>query len=236
MSNSYVQNVRNTLFQMLDLKYRDFQSSLMPTVDKNKIIGVRTPYLRKYAKKLAKSENVSEFLNDIPHLYYEEDNLHGFIIELYNDEYECAKALDEFLPYIDNWATCDSIKPKCFKRNPEFVKNKALEWIKCSNTYVKRYGIGVLMSYFLDDNFDSRFLDTVADIRSEEYYINMMKAWYFATALSKQYEQAVTYLINNRLDTWTHNKTIQKAVESYRISNDQKAYLKTLKKRKISYG
>lgn len=215
---------------MQDLAYRDFHSRLVPTLDKNTIIGVRTPLLRKFAKRLTKEGSVEEFLSALPHKYYEENNLHAFIIEDIKDFKTCISNLERFLPYIDNWATCDSLRPKCFRGNEERLYLKALHWIEDDRVYVKRFGIGVLMNHFLDEHFEECYLEAVSVIRSDEYYINMMIAWFFATALAKQYDKAVVYLEQHRLDVWTHNKTIQKSIESYRITKEQKEYLKTLKR------
>lgn len=221
--------IRSLLFNMQDKAYRDFHSRLVPTVDKNRIIGIRTPVLRGFAKKLAKEFDVSMFLADLPHFYYEENNLHAFIVESFCSFDDCAKALDLFLPYVDNWATCDGLRPKCFKQNSDKLLPKAFEWINDDRTYVKRFGIGVLMNHFLDENFEPTYLKLIADVKSDEYYIKMMVSWYFATALAKQYNYTVKIIETGVLDRWTHNKTIQKAVESYRISDDKKRYLKTLK-------
>ncbi len=207
--------------------YREFSSKLMPTVEKSKVIGIRTPILRKYAKGL---ENYADFLNDLPHHYFEENNLHAFLIERERDFDRCIELMESFLPYIDNWATCDSMKPKILKKEPGKLLKYIKKWIKSNDVYAVRYGINLLMSFYLDENFDEDYLMVVANISSNEYYINMMRAWYFATALAKRYKETLPYIENNRLDTWTHNKTIQKAIESLRISREQKEYLRTLKK------
>ncbi len=210
-------------------KYREFSSNLMPTVEKSKVIGIRIPILRKYAKGL---ENFEEFLKELPHIYFEENNLHAFLIEREMDFDRCIKKLDAFLPYIDNWATCDSMKPKVLKKEPKKLLRHIKKWIRSKDVYAVRYGINLLMSFYLDDNFDEDYLRIVANVKSNEYYINMMRAWYFATALAKRYKETLPYIENNVLDTWTHNKTIQKAIESFRISREQKEYLRTLKKAK----
>ena len=217
------------LLKMQDTAYRDFQAGLCPNLNKDKIIGVRTPIVRKFAKEISKKDDLDDFLKNLPHNYYEEDNLHAFIIESFKDFDECVRALDDFLPYVDNWATCDGLRPKCFKNNKDKLLPKALGWVGDDRVYVRRFGIGVLMNHFLDGDFEDRFLEIVSAIRSDEYYINMMRAWFFATALAKQYNEAIAYIENGRLDKWTHNKTIQKAVESYRITPEQKEYLKTLR-------
>ncbi len=221
--------VQARLFELQDLAYRDFHSRLMPTVPKEKIIGVRVPELRKFAKEFAKTEDSKEFLKILPHKYYEEDNLHAFLIEQIKDFDECISALDDFLLCVDNWATCDMMSPRIFKKNTEKLLPKIEEWLISDYTYQVRFAIGMLMKFYLDENFDERYLSLVASVKSDEYYINMMIAWYFATALAKQWEKALPYIENKVLDKWTHNKAIQKAVESYRITEEQKEYLKTLK-------
>ena len=221
--------VQKELFEMQDLEYKQFHSKLMPTISPDVIIGVRTPELRKYAKEFAKSKDYDEFLRELPHRYYEENNLHGFIIETIKDYDELIKAIDEFLPYVDNWATCDLMSPKVFKKNTDKLIIKIKEWIKSKETYTIRFGIGMLMKFYLDGEFKREYLDLCVGVKSEEYYVNMMIAWYFATALAKQYEETLPYIEQKKLDRWTHNKTIQKAVESYRITPEQKIYLKTLK-------
>lgn len=217
------------LFSMQDLEYKNFHSKLIPNIQEETIIGVRTPALRKYAKAFAKSNQAEQFLKCLPHRYYEENNLHGFLLEQIKDFEPCMEEVEKFLPYIDNWATCDVLAPKAFKKNlPELFK-KIKVWIESDKTYTVRFAIGMLMRYFLDEEFDIRYPRMVAKVRSDEYYINMMIAWYFATALAKQYEAVLPFIENQQLDTWTHNKAIQKAVESRRITPEQKTYLKTLK-------
>ncbi len=224
--------IQKELFDLQDEKYREFSGSLMPTVDPERVIGVRTPDLRKLAKKLAKKQDIDEFLRCLPHQYYEEDNLHGFIIEGMKDYEACVQAMDAFLPYIDNWATCDLISPKVFKKHLPELLDKIREWIASDRVYTIRFGIGMLMSFYLDDAFAPEYLEMVCSVRSEEYYVNMMIAWYFATALAKQYDAAVPYIEEKRLEAWTHNKAIQKSVESRRITEEQKNYLRSLKIRK----
>ena len=223
-------DIQQDLFNIQDIKYKYFQAKLMPTVNISKIIGVRTPILRKYAKTIANTKLAQDFLSNLPHDYYEENNLHGFLIERISNFENAVFEMERFLPFIDNWATCDSITPIAFKKNPKRLLPYIKKWISSKNTYTVRYGIKLLMNLFLDDSFDISHLKIVADITSEEYYVNMMRAWYFATALSKQYKYTLPYLQNDILDIWTHNKTIQKAIESYRISPIQKKYLKTLKR------
>ena len=221
--------VREKLFEMQDLGYRDFQSKLMPNIDKENIIGVRTPELRKFAKEFSKTPEALEFTKLLPHRYYEENNLHGFIIETVKDFDDCIAAIDAFLPYVDNWATCDLMSPKVFTKNKEKLFVKIKEWLASEKTYTIRFGIEMLMSHYLDEDFSPEYLEKVSKLRSDEYYVNMMIAWYFATALAKQYDAALPYITEKRLAVWVHNKTIQKAVESYRITDEQKAFLKQLK-------
>jgi len=224
--------IRNELFKMQDIAYRDFNSKLIPTVNKSLFIGVRTPELRKYAKQLAKREDIEEFLHSLPHKYFDENQLHAFIVSEIKDFKSCVDKVNEFLPYVDNWATCDQLSPKVFKKNHKELIAYIKEWLESDKVYTVRFGIGMLMEHFLDEDFDISYLETVSNIRSDEYYVNMMIAWYFATALAKRYENIIPFIENRRLDIWTHNKAIQKAVESYRISNENKEYLKRLKIKK----
>lgn len=223
------QKVQKQLMAMQDLKYRDFQCKLMPTVASDTVIGVRTPELRKFAKEFSKKPDVDEFLKILPHKYYEENNLHGFLIETIKDYDRVITELDAFLLYVDNWATCDLMRPKIFQKHLEELLGKIKEWINDDHTYTIRFGIEMLMSFYLDEQFCPEFLELVSYVQSEEYYVNMMVAWYFATALAKQYDDTLPYIEQHRLSKWTHNKAIQKAVESYRISDGQKTYLRTLK-------
>ena len=219
------------LYKMQDEKYRDIQVKIIPNIDSNSIIGVRTPELRSFAKKLIKEDNYKEFLEELPHKYFEENQLHSFIISEIKDYDTCISYINKFLPYINNWATCDQLSPKVFKKNKEKLKKEIKVWIKSKEVYTIRFGIGMLMSYFLDEDFNESYLETISKIKSKEYYINMMIAWYYATALAKQYDSTIKYLENNKLDIWVHNKTIQKAIESYRITDSQKEYLRSLKRR-----
>lgn len=220
------------LFELQDLSYKDFHAKLIPTVNPDAIIGVRTPQLRKFAKEFAKTPEVSEFLKELPHAYYEENNIHGFLIEQIKDYDMCIKALNEFLPFIDNWATCDMMSPKILKKHLPELLEEIKGWIRSEqHIYAVRFGIKMLMDFYLEEFFEEKYLEWVAKVQSEEYYIKMMQAWYFATALAKQYDSAVRYIEEERLEIWTHNKTIQKAVESYRITKEQKEYLKTLKRK-----
>lgn len=221
--------VRQELFELQDLEYRDFHAKLIPTMEKEKIIGVRTPALRGFAKKFGKTEESKLFIKKLPHQYYEENNLHGLLIEQIKDYDECLVELKRFLPYIDNWATCDLLALRLVKKHLDVFIKEIYKFMESEHTYIIRFGISMLMKYYLEDEFKIEYPDKVADIRSEEYYVNMMRAWYFATALAKQYEQIIPFIEKKRLDVWTHNKTIQKAIESYRITDEQKTYLRTLK-------
>lgn len=222
--------IKEKLFILKDDEYKKFQSKLMPTVNSNIIIGVRVPVLRQLAKEIFKSGEYVGFLNALPHKYYDENNLHAFIIEQIPDFNTSLLETEKFLPYIDNWATCDMFMPRCFKNNLDEMLKEIKKWLKTKETYTIRYGVGVLMKLFLDDNFKLEYANLVAEIKSEEYYVNMMIAWYFATALSKQYDDILPFLTKKQLSVWVHNKTIQKAVESNRISGDIKMFLKTLKR------
>lgn len=221
--------VRAELFSMQDLKYRDFHSKLVPTVDKDRIIGVRTPELRKYAKALFKSGEGAEYIRVLPHEYMDENNLHAFIVSLMPDFSEAMAQTERLLPYIDNWATCDMFSPKAFKKHPGEVYEKIKQWLQSERVYTVRFGIVLLLSNYLDEHFKPEMLELVANIKSEEYYINMAVAWYFSIALIKQYDTALSYITSRRLEAWTHNKAIQKAIESFRISDERKAYLRGLK-------
>jgi 3-methyladenine DNA glycosylase AlkD len=211
-----------------DEKYGQFQSRLLPTVEPAAIIGVRTPILRDIAKQFKKDERCKAFLSELPHTYFEENQLHGFIISEMTDFPECMQELERFLPYMDNWATCDQTSPKVFKKHKEELLVSIKNWLSSAHAYTIRFAIGMLMKHFLDEDFQQEYLNLVTAIRSDEYYVNMEIAWYMATALAKQWEAAIWYLENHKMDRWVHNRTIQKARESYRITEEQKAYLKTL--------
>ena len=226
------EDIRQELFRLRDPAYRDFQAKLIPTMAPERMIGVRTPALRAYAKTLVKRPDVDEFLGALPHACFDEDQLHAFILCEIKEFDRCLAQVERFLPYIDNWATCDQLSPKCFKKHRRELLPAVRRWIDSGETYPVRFGVGMLMEHFLEEDFDPVYLRWVADLRSEAYYVNMMRAWYFATALAKRYDDAVAYLQNGALDPWTHNKAIQKAGESYRITAEQKEYLKRLKGRK----
>lgn len=217
------------LFTMQDLKYRDFHSRLLPEIDKETIIGIRTPILRKFAMEFRKTEESRQFLKELPHQYYEENNLHMMLISAERDYEICLEQVKAFLPYIDNWATCDLPLPKCYVKHKEELIFEIEQWMASGKTYTIRYGIGVLMRLYLDEDFKPEYLEWVISVRSEEYYVNMMIAWYLATALAKQWDATIPYLEEKRLSEWVHKKTIQKAIESYRITPEQKVYLRSLR-------
>ncbi len=228
-ADKHIKEIRQGLFALKDEKYKEFQKKLIPTVDENTVIGVRTPVLRKYAKDVSGTPGAVIFMQTLPHEYYEENNLHGMLIETMKDYDECIAYLEEFLPYVDNWATCDLISPRVFKKHKDELLVKIKEWMASDRVYTIRFGMEMLMTHFLDEDFKPEYLGMAADVHSEEYYVNMMIAWFFATALAKQYEASLPYIENHCMDRWTHNKTIQKAIESYRITDEQKRYLKSLK-------
>lgn len=222
-------DIQKALFELQDIKYRDFQGALIPTVEKERIIGVRTPALRSMAKEAVKRGEAESFLVSLPHRYFEEDQLHAFIIERESDFEKCVSLIEQFLPYIDNWATCDQLSPKCFAKHPEKLLPYIEKWLVSPRTYTVRFAVLCLMRYFLDGLFETKYAQAVADIKSIEYYVKMAVAWYFATALAKQYDFILPFITEKRLDAWTHNKAIQKATESFRVSGEKKAFLKGLK-------
>ena len=223
------EEIIDELFRLQDTEYRDFQRKLIPTAPPDSMIGVRTPELRQLAGQLKNRPDNGEFLHDLPHKYFDENQLHAFIISGMKNFDACIGEVSRFLPYVDNWATCDQMSPKVFRKHRPELLAFIREWMASGETFTVRFGIGMLMQHYLDEDFDHAYPELVAGIRSEEYYINMMRAWYFATALAKQYEAAIPFLENRRLDDWTHNRAIQKAIESYRITPEQKVYLKSLK-------
>lgn len=221
--------LQQQLFVLQDEEYRDFHSKLMPNIPKEDVIGIRVPVLRKFAKEFAKSDEKEKFLKELPHRYYEENNLHMMLLVEMKDYDGCMQEMERFLPYINNWATCDFPAPKCFEKHKKDVLEHIKIWIKSSQTYTVRYAIGMLMRLFLEDDFSAEYPQMVAEVSSEEYYINMMIARYFATALAKQWDAVISYIEQRKLSPWVHRKTIQKAVESYRITPGQKEYLKSFR-------
>ena len=226
-------SITDQLFALQDVAFGDFQAKLMPNINRNNIIGVRTPALRTMARKIAKTDAAREFIGQLPHRYFEENNLHAFIVAQTSDFDEAMRQTELFLPHIDNWATCDQFTPSVFKKHTDELLKAVRQWIASPHTYTVRFAIKILMTFYLDNLFSDEYPKMVAAVNSDEYYIKMMIAWYFATALSKQYDSVIGYLTDHRLDDWCHNKTIQKAIESYRITDEQKAFLRTLKVGKV---
>jgi len=224
-------NIKEELFKLQDIKYRDFQIKLVPNISADSIIGVRTPDMRNLAKKIFKDNNYEEFLNDLPHKYYEENLIHFFIIAQIKDFDICIKEVERFLPYVDCWPVSDQATPSVFKRNHDKLLPFIMNWIKSKHVYTQRFGIRMLMNEYLGNDFNKDYLEIVSNVKGEDYYLKMMVAWYFATALAKQYDETIKYIENKKLDEWTHNKAIQKALESYRVSNEHKEYLKGLKRK-----
>lgn len=224
--------IQKLLFAKQDIKYRDFQAPLFPNIEKERMIGVRTPELKKLAKELYDSETANKFMEALPHYYFDENQLHAFLISLIKDYKTCLKEVEKFLPYIDNWGTSDQSSPKVFNKHKEELIKEIKRWLKSKHVYTVRFAIRMLLGLYLDESFKEEYLEWVSAIKSDEYYINMMIAWYFATALAKQYQTTIKYLEEKRLSPWVHNKTIQKAIESYHINDAQKSYLRTLKVQK----
>lgn len=221
--------IYDKIYPLADEKFKAFTSALTPTVDKNDIIGVRTPLLRKFAKEFFKSGERDDFLSSLPHRYLEENHVHAFLIEQIKDYEECVARLNEFLPYVDNWATSDCCSPKVLSKYPEKLEKQIYVWLKSPCVYVVRFAVKQLMACFLGENFKIEQAERLTEIRSDEYYINMVIAWYFATTLAKRYDEILPFFENKKLSVWTHNKSIQKAVESFRVTEERKEYLKTLK-------
>ena len=221
--------IQKRLFEMQDGEYKTFHQKLIPTVAPETLIGVRTPLLRSFAKEIEKHPEIDDFINTLPHQYYDENNLHGFLVERIKDFEHCLSEINRFLPYVDNWATCDLMSPAVFKKHRSEVLAQIGIWISSDHTYTIRFGLKMLMSLFLDDAFQPEYLKMAAGILSSEYYVNMMIAWFFATALAKQYKETVSYIEEYRLSPSVHNQTIKKACESLRITDEQKRYLKNFK-------
>jgi len=221
--------ITEELLSLKDNSYKEFMQGLTPSVDPLFVIGIRTPVLRQMAKRYKNEEGIEDFLDDLPHKYFEENQLHAFIIADIKDFDECVSRVERFLPYVDNWATCDQMSPKVFKKRRQDLLPYIDRWLGSGKTYSVRFGIKMLMDHFLDDDFDVKYPEKVSKIRSEEYYVNMMIAWYFATALAKQYDEVIPFIEKKTLDSRTHNKAIQKSIESYRIDDIKKEYLRSLK-------
>lgn len=222
--------ITDRLFELRDVKYAQFQQKLTPGIDPDSFIGVRVPVLRKLAKEYIREEEAAEFIFSLPHRYYDENMLHGLLLSEYRDYDACIADVDAFLPFVDNWAVCDIMSPKVFRKHRDRLIEKIRAWTSSSHVYTCRFGMEMLMSHYLDGDFKPEYLKIPADVHSGEYYVNMMTAWFFATALAKQWDSSITYIENNVLDTWVHNKTIQKSRESFRITEEHKEYLNSLKR------
>ena len=229
ISGENCMKAQELLFQLQDKGYRDFHSKLIPTIPEETIIGIRMPAMRKLAKEYAKDPESEDFLKQLPHTYYDENVLHALLVAEIRDYDTCVREVEHFLPYVDNWAVCDVFSPKVFRKNRDKLIEKVREWSASERPYTCRFGMEMLMTHFLDEDFRPEYLEIPVAVHSGEYYVNMMIAWFYATALAKQWDATVGYIEKHRLDPWTHNKTIQKARESYRITPEQKEYLKTLK-------
>ena len=210
-------------------EYRDFQSKLVPNIPKETVIGVKTPDMRRIAKEMNGTKEAEIFLAELPHKYYEENLVHFFIISMIKDFDECVKAVETFLPYVDCWPVCDQSSPKAFAKNHAKLIPLIKKWIDSDHVYTVRFGIRMLMNEFLGDDFKPEYPQWVSAVKGEDYYIKMMVAWYFATALAKKYDETVGYIEGRKLDQWTHKKAIQKAIESFRVSDEHKEYLKTFR-------
>ena len=222
-------SVYERLSKFRNEKYRDFQSKLVPNISKDLILGVKTPEMRKIAKDIKGTQEAEDFLKELPHKYYEENLVHFFLIAMIKDFDECVEAVETFLPYVDCWPVCDQASPNVFKKNHAKILPLIKKWIDSDHVYTSRFGMRMLMNEFLGDDFKPEYLEWVASVKGEDYYVKMMVAWYFATALAKQYDESVIYIEKRRLDPWTHKKAIQKAIESFRVSDEHKEFLKTLR-------
>ena len=227
-----IAEIQAQLFKMQDIKYKQFQGKLLPTLSGESITGVRAPALKKYALELAKKGLDNVFLSSLPHRYYEENMLHSFIICNTSDFDECISKTEQFLPFVDNWAVCDSLRPRCFKSNKERLLPFAEKYLSSHHSYTVRFGIEMLTVHFLDESFDPVFLEKVSKIQNEDYYVQMMISWFFATALTKQYDSAVVYIEERKLPSFIHRKSIQKACESLCIPEEKKQYLKIFRTNK----
>lgn len=221
--------IQNRLFELQDTKYRDFHGKLIPDISMENIIGIRTPVLRKYAKEIFGTDEAEKFINELPHRYYDENNLHMMLITQIKDYYKCLEEVKKFLPYIDNWATCDLPAPVCFGKHKDELMVEIKQWMASGQTYIIRYGIEILMKFYLDEDFKPEYVKMMSQVQSEEYYVNMIIAWYMATALAKQWDDTIPYLEEHKMSDWVHRKTISKAIDSYRITSEQKEYLRGLR-------
>ncbi len=224
-----VKELQKLLFEYEDKKYADFGAKLIPNLPRESFIGIRSPEYKNIVKRIKDDPVIPEFLASLPHTYHEENCLHVALINKMKDFDQCLAELEKFMPYINNWAVNDGLNPACFKKHrPELIAY-VQKWISSEATYTRRCGMKILMANYLDQDFKPQYLDLPADLRSTEYYVNMMTAWLFAEALVKQWDSAIKFIEGHRLDAWTHNKAIQKACESFRVSDEKKEYLRSLK-------
>lgn len=223
------EKIKAFLQEYKNQRLKEFNAKLIPNINADCVLGISLPTLRKFAKELYSTCDCTPFLQDLPHQFHEENHLHAFLIEQIKDYGECIRLTQEFLPFVDNWAVCDCFKPPVFKKNKQKLLVEIIKWLTSAHAYTIRYGVCMLLTHFLDGDFTPDLLECVAKIKSQDYYVQMVIAWYFATALAKQYGYAIKYLQEKRLCSWVHNKTIRKAIESFRITKEQKQYLKTLK-------
>ena len=222
-------NIETKLMKVKDEKYKEFQAKLVPNIDSDTILGIRTPEMRKIAKELFESNDYNSFLNELPHKYYEENLIHFFVISMIKDFNKCIEEVERFLPYVDCWPVSDQATPKSFRKNHDKLLPYIKKWIKSKHVYTSRFGIRMLMNEYLGDDFEKEYLELVSSVKSDDYYLKMMVAWYFATALAKKYDDTIPFFENHVLDEWVHKKAIQKAIESYRVSEEHKKYLRSLK-------
>ena len=221
--------ILDRLMEAKDDKYKEFQAKLVPNVQPETILGIRTPEMRKIAKEVFESEDRDLFLNSLPHKYYEENLVHFFVISMIKDFDQCIQEVERFLPYVDCWPVSDQATPKAFKKNHSKLIPYIKKWIKSKHVYTARFGIRMLMNEFLEEDFKEEYLELVASIKGEDYYLKMMVAWYFATALAKRYDESIPFIEKRKLSEWVHKKAIQKALESFRVSEEHKKYLKSLR-------
>lgn len=223
--------IREELFAMREPEYAEFQRRLIPNIPPATIVGVRVPKIRALAKRVSRTMEAEAFLDELPHKTFDENLLHGMLVAEMKDFDRCLEAVDRFLPFIDNWAVCDTLSPKVFKKGKERLLEKVRGWVSSEHEYTCRFGIGMLLTYFLDEDFETELLTIPASISSDAFYVRMMISWFFATALAKQWDATIPYITENRLAPWILNKTIQKAIESRRISDERKAFLREFKRK-----
>ncbi len=222
-------SIYEKLSEVKDDEYKEFQAKLVPNISPDVILGVRTPDMRKIAKEMYGTPEGDSFLKELPHRYYEENLVHFFMIARIKDFDECISAVEAFLPYVDCWPVSDQSSPAVFKKNHQKLIPYIKKWIASDHVYTARFGLRILMNEYLGEDFKDEYLELAASKEGDDYYLKMMIAWYFATALAKRYDETIPYIEERRLDEWVHRKSIQKALESYRVSDEHKEYLRSLK-------